>query len=173
MSESATPSKGGTTVVVSPSELPAQSVPQPATARPPRPATVTTGGAVRPHHYREGKLTREGMVHVINSGGSVVHEGKIYNSLATLPTEADLAKDDIDAQKTARANINRRRAELDAEEATLNTSLQPKPKVEPKTDPVAPPAKTELKQEPNKDHSAEEPEPIVVETDDHTGGGKK
>lgn len=74
------------------------------------------------HYTRDGKLTRAGMEHVIRSGGSVVHEGKVYSKMEHLPSEADLAKGDADAEAAALENINRQRAQLDAQEAQLKAS---------------------------------------------------
>lgn len=68
---------------------------------------------------KSGKLTRVGMEATIAAGGTVLHKGKIHATLEKLPSEAELAGDDEESQKTAQDNLDKRQAELDAERAKL------------------------------------------------------
>lgn len=76
-------------------------------------------GAVGAQHYKNKRLTREGMLHVVRNGGSVTHKGMIINTEAALPSEADLAIDSPDpaAVSIARNNL---RAQLDLVSRQLN-----------------------------------------------------
>jgi hypothetical protein len=76
-------------------------------------------------NYKDGKLTRSGMEHVIRSGGSVLHDGTVYTKLDTLPSEADLAKGDADAENAARENLLRQREALDQQLASLGATKAP------------------------------------------------
>lgn len=72
-----------------------------------------------PGHYRNGKLTLEGMRAVHARGGSVLHNGQVIRPGEKLPSEADLAKGDQVAEQQARENLLRQRRELDAQIASL------------------------------------------------------
>ena len=66
------------------------------------------------------KLTRAQMEKVIAGGGSVMLDsGEIVSDLASLPTEAQLAKGDASREAAAREAILRQRALLDAQLASL------------------------------------------------------
>ncbi len=52
-----------------------------------------------------GKLTREGAIKTIQSGGSVIVNGNLYNSLGNLPGEAEFAKGDEQAAVGARERL--------------------------------------------------------------------
>jgi hypothetical protein len=85
----------------------------------PAPVSQPAAAAGPAPHYREGKLTRAGMEHAIRTGGSVTINGAVINTLDRLPTEVDLARGDDVAEAAALENINRQRAALDAQEASL------------------------------------------------------
>lgn len=72
--------------------------------------------------YVNGKLTREAMVDIINSGQSVSVGNRVINNLAELPSEAELAGDDPAALDHALEGIKARRALLDQEEAQVNAA---------------------------------------------------
>lgn len=83
----------------------------------------TSAGAVRPGHYGpNGKITAEGMRHVIRAGGSVlVHTpngAKFLNKLEDIPKALALIGGEDDRQ-AALDEIARQRRELDAQEQQL------------------------------------------------------
>lgn len=73
------------------------------------------------------KLTLAQMHAIIDSGESVMHDGRIISSKAALPSEADMAGDDEHARNLAMANLEARQKAIDAEMALLSR---------PKSDPV-------------------------------------
>lgn len=95
-----------------------------------QPGTFIPGGPFKPPvvvtpglpERRNGKLTRKGMEHVIRQGGSVVpagHQGAPVARIEDLPSEAELAAGDEQAEADARESIQRRREALEREEALL------------------------------------------------------
>jgi hypothetical protein len=100
--------------------------PNPAAATtPPRPAEpqqqiVTLRGDKGPIYDNNGRLTHAGAKHVINSGGSVLIDGKHYSSIDSLPSEVSMA-DTPEAKSAARAKLEqdqqRIRHQLDALDA--------------------------------------------------------
>jgi hypothetical protein len=72
-----------------------------------------------PDHYRDGKLTREGMVAAVRRGGSVLHKGAVINDERKLPSEADLAQGDARATQQALAGLDAQQRELDAQRQKL------------------------------------------------------
>jgi hypothetical protein len=67
----------------------------------------------------KGNLTRAGMVHAIESGGSVAVDGNLFESIDDLPTEADLAKGDRQRAEQVRAGLLAQREALDKELAKV------------------------------------------------------
>lgn len=65
------------------------------------------------------KMTRAQMEATLDAGHSVLHAGHIYTSKDTLPTEADLAGDDAEAQRAARANLLAQQRDIQAQLARL------------------------------------------------------
>lgn len=109
-------------------------VPPPAAAAPPppgpapalvAPSATATAPPAAGNRTPDGKLTRYGMEQVIRSGGSVLHDGVVRARIEDLPTEAQLAKGNTAAEDAALNNINRQRAELDAQEAQLRAGRNP------------------------------------------------
>lgn len=95
-------------------------------ARPAGAAPATPAAPPPPADHRvDGKLTRAGMEHAIRAGGSVIHDGRVVSRIEDLPTEAQLAKGNTAAEDAALNNINRQRAELDAQEAQLKAGRNP------------------------------------------------
>lgn len=72
----------------------------------------------RPRAELEEKLNRGMSVGVMVNGTQVV-----INNIKDLPSEAELAQGDPNREAQARADLIRRRAELDAQEALLNGSV--------------------------------------------------
>jgi hypothetical protein len=56
---------------------------------------------------KNGKLTREGAIKVIQSGGSVLFNKNLYTKVESLPNEADFAKGDEQAEAAARASLQK------------------------------------------------------------------
>lgn len=69
--------------------------------------------------HRDGKLTRAGMVRVIESGGAVSHQGTIYTRVDDLPDEATLAEGDAAAAEQALAALEADEARLATRRAAL------------------------------------------------------
>jgi hypothetical protein len=67
----------------------------------------------------KGNLTRAGMVHAIESGGSVAVDGNLFESIDDLPSEADLAKGDRQRAEQVRAGLLAQREALDKELAKV------------------------------------------------------
>lgn len=82
-------------------------------------------------HYRNGKMTRDGMVRVIEGGGSVAHEGQLFTKVSDLPDEATLAEGDAEAQEAARRAIDEDQARLDARRAAIERSASRSTPAEP------------------------------------------
>lgn len=77
------------------------------------------------------KLTREEMEAILHEGGSVLHGGKIIARIEDLPSAADLAVGDADAEAAATRSIDEQIARLSAERAKLGESkLAPEPAAE-------------------------------------------
>lgn len=93
----------------------------------PNPATLAAPGlapspGLSPGHYKGGKITRQGMEHVIRGGGSVLHNGRIIAQAQDLPSEVDLAGTDAAALDNAEADLDRREQSLATERARLATA---------------------------------------------------
>jgi hypothetical protein len=69
--------------------------------------------------YRNGTLTRAGMERVIEGGGSVVHQAKIYTRIEDLPDEATLTEGDAAAAEAAEMGIQQQIATLASQAAAL------------------------------------------------------
>ncbi len=65
--------------------------------------------------YENHKLTRKGMEQIVQGGGSVLHKGQLFTTVAQLPTEAELAKGNPLAERAAEQDLKRRLAETQAE----------------------------------------------------------
>lgn len=70
-------------------------------------------------------LTREQMVYIIEHGGGVLIDHVIHTDVATLPSTAELAKGDPEAEKKAASDLDAQIAALQAQRATLDLSPQP------------------------------------------------
>lgn len=69
---------------------------------------------------KDGKLTREEMVHVIQEeGGSVTYKGRVIDRVDDLPDEVELIGDDEGGLEELRAQLRKERAALDAKLARL------------------------------------------------------
>lgn len=69
--------------------------------------------------YKNGKLTLAGMQAVIEEGGSVSHGANTISSVGGLPSEAELAEGDENAERAALDNLDRQQSALDAQRARL------------------------------------------------------
>jgi len=67
-------------------------------------------------------LRRQEMEQVINSGGSVLHNGTVHTDVRTLPDEADLAQGDEVRTNAARDAIDQQLAALTAQRAKLDAA---------------------------------------------------
>lgn len=67
-------------------------------------------------------LTRQEMEQVIRDGGSVLHGGRLYTKIATLPTEAQLAAGNPEQEAAAKANLQSQVEALQAQLADLASS---------------------------------------------------
>jgi hypothetical protein len=81
----------------------------------PPPVPETTG----PHYTKTGALTRAGMEAAIANRGSVLYNGQIHTTFATLPSEADLAGTDVKAQDAALERLDAQQAELDRQRKVI------------------------------------------------------
>lgn len=63
-------------------------------------------------------LTRKQMEETIAAGGSVLHNGKLHTSAATLPSKAKMASSDED-KETAAADLDKQIEALQAQKAKL------------------------------------------------------
>jgi methylmalonyl-CoA mutase N-terminal domain/subunit len=82
----------------------------------------------------KGRITRQGAEQAIREGGSVIIGGTIYTRVENLPSEADFAQGDQEAENRARENLLRQRQALDEQLAKLGSErarpvapAQPKP----------------------------------------------
>jgi hypothetical protein len=66
------------------------------------------------------KLTRAGMEQIIKGGGTVLHKGAIIGRVEALPSEADLAAGDEDAERRALAGLEEQQRALDAQRDRLS-----------------------------------------------------
>lgn len=109
---------------------PGRTVPQDQAGHPAPQSDRDVDAAANPHnrqeipgveagHYRDGKLTLDGMKAAHARGSSFLHGGKLYRPGDKLPTEAELAKGDAAAEERARENLLRQRRELDAQIASI------------------------------------------------------
>jgi hypothetical protein len=69
---------------------------------------------------KNNMLTRAGMEQVIREGGTVQHKGKLYSRIESLPSEADLAAGDEDAERRALAGLEEQQRALDAQRDRLS-----------------------------------------------------
>ena len=92
---------------------------------------VTATAAILPsarfiqHRDKNGRLTRDGMEHVIRNGGSVFVDGRTdpVTDVTQLPTAAQLAKGDPVAEKAAAADLQRQMAELQRQMGDLSGQI--------------------------------------------------
>ena len=63
--------------------------------------------------------TRQEMIDIIATGGGVIHNGQIHTSVATLPTETDLAEGDAALTQAALDGIDEQQRSLDAQRTRL------------------------------------------------------
>lgn len=84
----------------------------------PAPVPSTYPKGFVPEKYQDGRLTRESMVAIINSGGSVILNGRIINRLADLPTAVDLAGDH-DELKQAELSLEQQEEQIKIERKKL------------------------------------------------------
>jgi len=97
--------------------------------------------------YRNGKMTRAGMVRVIEAGGSVLHQGTHYGKVDDLPDEATLTEGDVAASAAATAAIDAQIANLTSQRSTIagtharNVEAEARKAAEPDK-PAMPPATT-------------------------------
>lgn len=68
-------------------------------------------------------MKRSEMEQVIAAGGSVLHEGRLHTSVATLPSKAQMAKSDED-KAAAAGDLDAQIAALQAQRAALKTSVK-------------------------------------------------
>jgi hypothetical protein len=104
-----------------------QSNPQaaPAPASPPSPVNPPQQQLpVDQSHYRNGRITRHGMEHVIRSGGSVIHNGKHITKIDDLPTSADLANTP-EERAAARAQLESQQKQVNDQLAQLDAAETP------------------------------------------------
>lgn len=66
-------------------------------------------------------MTREDFFRVLREGGSVVYNGFLVKTVADIPSEAELAKGNPDAEAEAKANILAEMDRLKADLALLKT----------------------------------------------------
>lgn len=92
--------------------------------------------------YRNGRLTRDGMIEVIKAGGSVLHDGKIYSKVSDLPDEATLTEGDEQGARQAQAGIDAQIAALAAQRAALDATAARARDNKPTPVPKAPDAPT-------------------------------
>lgn len=64
-------------------------------------------------------LSRNAMLQHIQEGRSILYNNQILSRVEQVPSEAELAKGDPEAEKLARANLAQRKADLAAESALL------------------------------------------------------
>lgn len=119
---------------VTPMNAPQQQDPPPLVASgPPRQAF---GGPARPEHYRDGRLTREGMEHVIRNGHSVsispvigktidgydIHaQAQIISRIEDLPSAIELAGDNQEELERLQTDLDKRKKALADDQAKLDT----------------------------------------------------
>jgi hypothetical protein len=72
--------------------------------------------------YRNGRMTRAGMVKVIEGGGSVMHEGVVYSKVDDLPDDATLNEGDEEGARQAQSAIDAQIAALGAQRAALDAT---------------------------------------------------
>ena len=92
------------------------------------------------HGYKAGRLTLAGMQRVINSGGTVLHNGAVLSKAEHLPTESQLAKTPEERAQAAK--------DIDAEIAALQARKAAMIKGAPKKPADLPPAPPEDDEEP-------------------------
>jgi hypothetical protein len=106
---------------------------------------------------RPDRLSRDDMVKVIERGGTVLHEGRLYSKVEHLPSEAELAGDDPVKKAAARDALLQQQQAIAASLAALEAT----PDREPPPSKYAEPARVE---EPAK------PEPVkAAHADDKKG----
>lgn len=74
---------------------------------------------------KNGKMTRAGMEETIKAGGSVLHGGKLYTRVETLPTAADLAAGDEQATAEALAGLDAQQRSLEEQRTRLLAARAP------------------------------------------------
>jgi hypothetical protein len=74
--------------------------------------------------YRNGTLTRAGMERVIEGGGSVIYQQKIYTKIEDLPDEATLTEGDAAAAEAAEMGIQQQIATLASQAAALRQTRE-------------------------------------------------
>jgi hypothetical protein len=68
----------------------------------------------------KGALTRAGMEHAIRTGGAVMHDGDVIESVDDLPSEAELARGDERRTEQVRQSLDAQMAALAAQRAALD-----------------------------------------------------
>jgi hypothetical protein len=63
-------------------------------------------------HYRNGTMTRAGMVDRIQRGGSVIHKGVLYGKVEDLPSETAMAEGDSAAAEALNRSLEDQIASL-------------------------------------------------------------
>lgn len=91
---------------------------------PPKTVTETPPPAVGPHYDDKGMLTRAGMEHVHQSGGSVLYKGRLYPPGTALPAESELAAGNADELRRLQGQNDDRIRALQAENDRLKASIK-------------------------------------------------
>jgi len=86
------------------------------------PETDTAKKDDQSKYYRNGKMTRAGMVRVIEGGSSVLHNGIHYAKVADLPDEAELTEGDEAGAKVARDAIDAQISALASQRSALDAT---------------------------------------------------
>lgn len=92
----------------------------PATAPTAKQPPAPTG----PHYDDKGTLTRAGMEHVHNSGGSVLYKGRLYPPGSALPAESELAAGNADELRRLQGQNDDRIRALQAENDRLKANIK-------------------------------------------------
>lgn len=75
-----------------------------------------------PQYDKKGRLTRAGAEQAIREGGSVAFAKRIYTKIEDLPSHAEFAKGDTEAEEAAKAILQQQIASAQAQLASLEAS---------------------------------------------------
>lgn len=99
--------------------------PAPNTTTPPRtPEPPQQRLPVDASHFRNGRITRHGMLHAIKSGGSVILNGRHIARAEDIPTDVELAETAED-RAAARDRLEQQQRDIERQLASLKDDQQP------------------------------------------------